>query len=212
MDSIYDNFKTTLTWLGLIFLILLFVGGVLVFNTGKVLVKHTVDEKQTYDVLVIFMGEPLPRTRAALKLYRQGLAPKIAFSRTLSSEAHREGFYLKDGDTTFQYLLRNRVPKEDILFDKSKANSSTLQEAQAITEFLNSQKSPFKSWLVVTSWYHSARVAWSLEKFKHPPETRIDYFAAKQGTNGPDNWWQAEKSVLAVYTEYLKWLYYLINY
>ena len=64
-----------------------------------------------------------------------------------------------------------------------------------------------KKVILVTSWYHSSRAEWI---FKKVNSFGLEIISAPNEI--PKNWWRHEESFLRVFNEYLKWIYYLLNY
>ena len=73
--------------------------------------------------------------------------------------------------------------------------------------FRSLDKNKFRTVILATSWYHSSRAHWIIEKY-NKDHLRIESLPSPI----PKNWYKSEQDFLSVYNEYLKWVYYYVRY
>ncbi len=171
-----------------------------------ILIRHDHPEKGA-DFIVIMMGNVMDRTAHAVQLYQQGYGKKILFAETEQSELIRRGFRTTDGATTHRMLMEAAVPQDAIIYLSHTRNSSSQEEVRTILDYLSEHDATSQRVILVTSWYHSSRAHWIMERINRSSVT-IESFPSPN----PPTWWGTEGDFLAVYNEYLKWAYYLIKY
>ena len=198
------------------FLVLLLLLGIVVGATAPWLIRAPAwalvrndDPDKGADAIVLLMGDVPLRTRHAARLYREGYAPIIVFSRTRSNEMIDMGSRKNDGAASLDYLLRLGVPREAIVYLDFARIGSTRDEAAVTLEYLGKHHKGLKRFIIVTHWFHTSRAGWIFERLDRDQFT-IQTSPAESPRHSPTTWYQHEKAVLAVYTEYLKWLYYLL--
>ncbi len=160
------------------------------------------------DAIVLMMGDVADRTPVAARLWKQKAAPKIIFMETEQDELAKLNLRPTDSELTHQYLKKLAIPEEAILYNKSTAVSSTREEVEAIIKTLDSKLPQARHILVVTSWYHSSRTMWVIHKNKLK-NTKLRFYSVPSPL--PSLWYGREKDFLSVFTEYLKWTYYLMS-
>lgn len=163
------------------------------------------------DVMILLMGDVAARTPHAARLLLQGAAPQIVITQVEDNPLVEIGYQVNDTKATASYLTRLGVPPERLRIINDIQATSTIEEAKAILADLSKQNPHPRRLLLVTSWYHTARAQWIFNRVNQQGfEIRVS--AAQSPLSNPDMWWQKERTFLDVFNEYLKWLYYLINY
>jgi uncharacterized SAM-binding protein YcdF (DUF218 family) len=116
------------------------------------------DNARHADAIVVlgaaeYRGKPSPVLRArldhALDLYRRGFAPKI-----LTTGGSGENSRFTEAETARDYLVKNGVPAENVLFEAE--GTSTHQSVAAAAEIL--RRLGASTCIVVTDGYHVFRV------------------------------------------------------
>jgi uncharacterized SAM-binding protein YcdF (DUF218 family) len=103
------------------------------------------------DVIVaVSGGDTVARTNEAIKLYKQGWAPKLVFSGAAEDPSGPS-----NAAVMRRTALASDVPKEDILIDEN--SRTTKQNAEETAELLD--KSTLTSIILVTSGYHQRRTS-----------------------------------------------------
>lgn len=158
------------------------------------------------DAIVLMQGDAIDRVPHVANLYKQGYAKKIVFVEAESTKLSELGLKPLEGKIAFEYLTKYlNVPAEDIIFNEKTRVSSSREEVRAIFKSLD--KNRFRTVILATSWYHSSRAKWIMEK-SNSDHLRIDSLPSPM----PKQWYRNEQDFLSVYNEYLKWVYYYIRY
>jgi uncharacterized SAM-binding protein YcdF (DUF218 family) len=167
------------------------------------------------DALVVLAGSStyVERTRRAAELYRAGRAPKIILTNDnlqsgWSIEQERNPLFV---ERAADELKRQGVPAEKIEVVPGVV-SSTYTEAVRLREYTGEQG--LKSMLVVTSAYQSRRALWTLRRVFHGSDVVIGLDAVAPGEQTPRTatWWWHKLGWELVPGEYVKMVYYWMNY
>ena len=173
---------------------------------AQVLVESTVGSDKA-DAILLLMGDIGDRTPHAAELWKRGVAPKIVIVTDELNPIQALGLLPPDAEVTYRYLLLLGVPDEAIIFDRSTAVSSTFEEAEALFAEVATKLPEAQHLIICTSWYHSSRAAWIFRRLK-PPAFQL----SSSPSPAPAQWYAGERNFLFVFTEYLKWAYYLTHY
>jgi uncharacterized SAM-binding protein YcdF (DUF218 family) len=173
---------------------------------GNVL-RHQ-DEAVASDMIVVIRGDEFEfrRTITAAELLRHGLAKRIYVSSALndaSGEALREqGVYLlTPQERIASILVKLGAPCEAIVLDRGPGGGGTVGEMHRIRNAMS--RLEVRSVLLVTSWYHSGRVARLARNAlgRANLESRV---IVAQDTAGPGNWWHQRYVSITVLEEIVK--------
>lgn len=173
---------------------------------AELLVRDDRPEKGA-DAILLLMGNAADRVPHAAKLWREGYAPNIVLVESEKTKLSQLGLVPSDGEIAFQFLLRLKVPKEHIIFDRKSNASSTIEEADAIYSLVKQALPEAKRLIITTSWYHSSRAHWILAR-----RNRHGFDLESQPSPTPRQWFEREEAFLNVFQEYLKWPFYLWHY
>ncbi|MFW7382002.1 MAG: YdcF family protein [Oligoflexus sp.] len=173
---------------------------------AQILIRDDQPEKHA-DYIVLMMGDVIDRTPHAARLYHDGFAKKIIFAEAEYSPGVQQGFRLAEGTASYQYLLNLGVPPEDLIFLEHSRNTSSEEEVKRIVDYIASIDPSAKRLILVTSWYHSSRAFWILQR-----RVQSSLQLESSPSPAPENFWQDEQAFLMVFNEYLKWVYYLLRY
>lgn len=192
---------------------------------GVWLVHDDSERLQTGKYIVVLMGDlTSSRGYAAFQVWQRNTEQTIVVM-----EEHRFGF-IKLGLMPTPSSIHKRyfemlgVPTNKILVINNCDVDSTLDEAVCFYRFAMKEKPIDTKVTIVTSFYHSSRAFWIFSHIFHKigkssiqlnmvPAPALD----KEVTNGQTPaiahhlWWQREDLFLAVFNEYLKWLYWTIK-
>jgi uncharacterized SAM-binding protein YcdF (DUF218 family) len=167
------------------------------------------------DVILILSGSSvyLERTQKAALVYRQGAAPKIL----LTDDGGRAGWSRTERrnpkffEAARDNLIAEGVPAENIEILPAQV-SGTIDEAEALRGKI--EQTGWKSVLLVTSAYHTRRSLWTFEKVLENNNVQIGIVAPPTGvqTPLPFFWWLTIKGWRSVAGEYVKIVYYRLNY
>ena len=171
-----------------------------------ILVSDDQPEKQA-DYILIMMGSVGDRAHHGSQLYKKGYGKKIIFAEAQETEFMKLGFRMKDGEATKTYLSMLGVPEDDVVFISNSSNSSSFEEVKLILQYIKENDPHAKRAILVTSWYHSSRATWIMNK-----SNDTDLVIQSSPSPMPPTWWRKEADFLRVFSEYLKWVYYLVKY
>lgn len=194
-------------------LILFFVWTLL----APVLASYLIIEKPLVgaDAILILSGSDvhLERTQKAALVYKQGVASKII----LTDDGERAGWSRSEQrNPKFVEVIRNNlivagVAPENIEILPGQV-SGTIYEAEALR--LKIQQTGLKSVLIVTSPYHTRRSLWIFDKVLKNDNVQIGIVSPLPGEQSPlpSVWWLTSRGWYLVAGEYVKALYYWLNY
>lgn len=180
----------------------------ILYYAGRALIIE--NTLQNADAIVILMGKVSDRTPVAAMLWQEKRAPVIVFAHNEDEPLTKMGFKTNDAEATKIYLERLGVAADAIHVLSDVSVTSTSEEAEALVAYLLKTFPPRPKVILVTSWSHTSRALFALER---ESGGRIDFMVAPATTekNKPETWWLSEESFLEVFQEYLKWMYYLLK-
>ena len=169
------------------------------------------DNPQKADAIILLMGGVVSRGEHAAGLFHKGVAGRLIFAHTKETKSQKMGFSTNDGKATDTLLRLRKVPQENIVYLDSLRVSSTREEALALLSYVKENLPRAKHLVIVTDWYHSQRARWIFERVNQGA-FELSLSPAMTNESRPEVWYKFEGAFLATFTEYLKWLYYLIHY
>jgi len=167
------------------------------------------------DVIVVLSGSATfkERTREAARLFFAGRARRILITNDneqgpWSSSDQRNLFFY---ERSLEQLRNAGVPSESIEVLMQPV-TSTYDETQVVRNY--AQQHGLHSILIVTSAYHSRRALWVFTRVFRDTGIQIGLDAVPPGQQSPPpaTWWLRLRGWQQVPTEYVKMVYYLINY
>lgn len=165
------------------------------------------------DAIMIFGGAAtyVERTERAAALFREGRADLIV----LTDDGVRGGWSVADERNLFfverarRELERAGVPTERIEVVPQRV-TNTYEEALRMRELAEAKN--FRTVLFVTSAYHARRVRWTLERVFAGSRIETGLATAPIGEPSPATWWLKASGWRDVAGEYVKLIYYKLNY
>ena len=169
----------------------------------------------TADAIVVLGGSATYKERAheAARLLHEGRSHSIVLTndnmRGPWSSAEQRNLYFYE--RSFEELRNAGVSPQNVDL-VAKPVTSTYEEAQVIREY--AQQHGLQSILIVTSAYHSRRALWVFSRVFRDTGIRIGLISATPGDESPPptTWWLSARGWRLVPTEYVKMIYYVINY
>ena len=166
------------------------------------------------DAIVVLSGSATfkERTRDAAKLFFEGRASRILITNDnqqgpWSSSDQRNLFFY---ERSLEQLRNAGVPSQNIEVLMQPV-TSTYDEAELIRDY--AQQRGLRSILIVTSAYHSRRALWVFTRVFRDTGIQVGLvIARREESPSPVKWWLTLRGWQFVPTEYVKMLYYLINY
>lgn len=167
------------------------------------------------DAIVVLGGSATykERTHEAARLLHEGRAQRILITNDnmrgpWSSAEQRNLFFY---ERSLEELRNAAVPAQsvDVL---QKPVAGTYEEAEVIRDY--AQQQGLHSILIVTSAYHSRRALWVFSRVFRDTGIRIGLISVRPGKDSPPpaTWWLSGRGWKLVPTEYVKMIYYVINY
>ncbi len=167
------------------------------------------------DAIVVLSGSAnyRERTREAAKLFFEGRSQRILITNDnargpWSSADQRNLFYY---ERSLEELGNAGVPSQNIEVLMTPV-TGTFDESEVIRDY--AQQHGLRSILIVTSAYHSRRALWVFSKVFRDTGVRVGLMSAERKEESPPPlmWWLTLRGWKLVPTEYVKMVYYMINY
>jgi uncharacterized SAM-binding protein YcdF (DUF218 family) len=167
------------------------------------------------DAIVVLGGSATykERTHQATRLLFEGRSQLILITNDnqqgpWSSADQRNLYYY---ERSFDELEKSGVPSQNIEV-LVKPVTSTYEEAQVVKEY--AQQRGLHSILIVTSAYHSRRALWVFSRVFRDTGISIGLTSVPPGQQTPPaaTWWLSVRGWKLVPVEYVKMVYYVINY
>lgn len=180
---------------------------------AKALIKEA--PLETADAILVLGGSATykERTHEATRLLFEGRSRRILITNDnmrgpWSSAEQRNLFFY---ERSLEELKNAGVPAQNIDV-VLKPVTGTYEEAEVIRDY--AQQQGLHSILIVTSAYHSRRALWVFSRVFRDTGIRIGLISARPGMESPPpaTWWLSVRGWKSVPTEYVKMIYYVINY
>lgn len=201
--------KIAIFFIGLSFLfaILFLLRTNILKGLADYLIVETSFDKVAY--AFVLSGNALDRCGKAAELYHQGkVAAFVCTGANQSNDLKSLGIDTLESDLSELQLIKNGVPSALII--KIKIGTSTMEEANWILSFC--QEKQLKEILIVSSKFHTRRVHQVFTKAFAEEGIQVHIAGAPSSQYDEMEWWKSEYGLIALNNEYLKQLYYLINY
>ncbi|WP_297202922.1 YdcF family protein [Thermanaeromonas sp.] len=154
------------------------------------------------DVIIVLSGEQGERVETAVKLYKQGFAPRLLMT------GGPVEWNVPAAEIMAWQAESLGVPPQDIVLERRA--SSTYENAVYTLEIL--KEKGWRSAIVVTSPYHLRRTRFIFEKVFAGSNIRLSFYGAEDAWLVPEEWWHDDKGIEVVGIEYLKLLWYFVRY
>lgn len=164
----------------------------ILFKAGTYLVVNETPHK--VDAIVVISGDRGERTEYGVKLFKEGYAEHLIFS----------GGIVYNNVTMAELMEKHAIElgvSEDKILVENKADS-TYENALFSKEIL--EKNNFKSAIVVSSNYHMRRTKMLFNRAFKKSDISLTFCASSSKYFNPNRWWNSNKSILMVVTEYIK--------
>jgi uncharacterized SAM-binding protein YcdF (DUF218 family) len=179
---------------------------------ARFLIKEAPIDKA--DAIVVLSGSATYKERAheAARLFFDGRSSRILITNDnmrgpWSSEEQRNLFFY---ERSVEELRNAGVPSQSIEV-VLKPVTSTYDEAEAVRD--HAQQHGLRSILIVTSAYHSRRALWVFSRVLRDTGIQVGLISAtREQSPPPITWWLTLRGWKLVPTEYMKMIYYVLNY
>lgn len=148
-------------------------------------------------VVAVSGGETFSRADEAIKLYKEGWAPKIIFSGAAADPSGPS-----NAAAMKRRALAEGVPDDAVLMDE--ASTNTFENALAVREIV--RRSQMKQIILVTSPYHQRR-AYATFKSRLDPQVRILNHSATDERWRRSAWWANDYSYKITLAELQKTMF-----
>ena len=145
------------------------------------------------DIIYVYAGGEYERDPYAAALFKKGVAPRVMTAGHLKHDKLAAlGLDYTDAEVNTRVLQRHGVPRNRIV--RVDHGASTWDETKELHSYMKQRG--LRSAVLVTSNFHTRRVR----------------MAAPSPVTNLDAWWKSEEDLITVNDEYLKLLFYFLNY
>ena len=163
------------------------------------------DPLQKSDLITAISG-PEYRIIYAAELYKKGLGATLFFTGGFSEENQRSEA------TWSRYVATiTGVPEEAIAIDDTTV-ISTYDEAVLLKKYMEAHPGTIQSIIIVTDVYHTRRARWIYQKVLGKEIKILMAPVPFERTGLSKSWWSNAESRKFVFTEYLKFAFYILRY
>ena len=165
----------------------------------------------TVEAVLLLMGDPRLRPRVAADFLRSHPEATLLLARPEDDDAAAFHLVPNEADLTVQLLTaygmdRGRIQVVDGATRTTKDEAKTLRDAVV-------QRSPRPSQVaLVTSWFHTRRALWIFSRAFAATGIELCTVPATSASDSPERWWQDDRGMVAVFSEWVKSLRYLLVY
>lgn len=199
--------------ISVVIIVSIFIWPAIIFYPMGALLYRNDHPSENADAIWLLMGGIEERPAAAAKAFLSKLSDRIIFVTSESSPIEEKGLLPSETELTLKILKAYGVddPKITVVTEFGRV-SSTVEEALVMEQMLLSKEPALKRIVVVTSWPHSARAGWIIEKVLSGTDIKIELLPIDAIPYDKTNWWKTERGLIFVFEEYIKWGRYLIKY
>ena len=166
------------------------------------------DAPEKADLMVVLSGSAFDRGNEGARLYKEGFAKQV-----VCPGGNLEELFLIIGDTVYESdlcrknVIRNGVP--DSFVTALHYGTSTREEADTILGYCKQHQ--IKKLIVVTNMFHTRRAGKVYKERFAKEGITVLLRGARDSMYDENEWWQNEYGMIALNSEYMKTLYYLIK-
>ena len=150
-------------------------------------------------------GDNGARADRVLELYRKGFASKVLLTGPESGHSKTRPTYLH---WRARYLIDEGIPEKDLLFDRRSASS--WEEAVNTLRLMQAMK--LDRVLVVSDPPHMRRLSWVWRKVFENSGKEFILVASEMEYWDAAHWWRTSPNAQYVFSEYVKLIYYFVQY
>jgi uncharacterized SAM-binding protein YcdF (DUF218 family) len=174
---------------------------------GQCLINE--DSLQKADALVVLSGSAFERGNKGAELMQNGFAQKIICpgGNLDLNYLILFGDSIYECDITKKKILQSGVSDSSVVCIYN--GTSTQEEAQAVKEYCILHH--FKSIIVVSTYFHTARVKRVYSKIFAGSGIAIIVRGAKSVHYDENLWWQSEEGLISFNNEWMKTFYYFVK-
>lgn len=175
-------------------------------STGDFLIRQ--DNCEHVDAIVVLGGNSYERGLEGIKLYKDGWGDMVVCTGgNIPSVFDAMDTVIYESELTRSMMMRRGVSGDKVL--ALTTATSTREEASEVLNWCKENKKT--SLMVVSSTFHTRRVASTFEKAFEGSGVKLVFRAAPSTSYDESRWWEAESGLIMVFNEYAKTAYYLIK-
>ncbi|MCS7085119.1 MAG: YdcF family protein [Bacteroidia bacterium] len=161
------------------------------------------------EALFVLAGAPMDRGEYAARLFALGVAPTVVCTGQLPHATVQKicGLDYTEAHSTRHVLLDCGVRPEAVRI--LGVGTSTREECRAVVEY--ARKNGWKKVGVVSSLFHTRRIARTIEPLAQAAGLQVKIFGAPSLEFDERYWWRYENGLIFVNNEYVKLIYYAIG-
>lgn len=165
------------------------------------------DSERACDAIVLLNGNLSTRTYRAAELYAKHPAP-VLLCRLADTEEVRLGVLPNISDATRDLLIRRGVAPSDIqVLSSDRWVAGTWAEALLACACMRSRG--WRSAAIVTDAFHTRRARWAFRQAMGDDSVEFICVPSRFSMDLKPCWWRSQYGFVQVFTEYLKFLFYL---
>jgi uncharacterized SAM-binding protein YcdF (DUF218 family) len=164
---------------------------------------------QQADYVMLLNGGEDSRPFAVAALVKAGWAPRVLIAETAPSPEVLDGIIPPYYEINCRILRQRGVPAAKITVFPGQA-ATTYDEATALATFL--EQHPNARVLIVTNDCHTRRSRWVFARVLGDKARQVSFVSAPSDEFSIDCWWQSQRGLLSIATEYPKLAYYAVAY
>jgi uncharacterized SAM-binding protein YcdF (DUF218 family) len=207
--------KKKLTRYGIVILLVTAVivwPAIIFYPMGALLYRNDYPKDQA-DAVWVLMGQVSVRPAAAAKAVLSKVSDRIVFVNSETNTAEESGLLPSEQVLTMTVLKGYGIDESKVtIINEFGRASSTLEEAVAMRKMIDKMPSKPTRLVVVTSWPHTSRAGWIIEKALKGTNVEIELLPVEVVPFERSNWWKREDGMIFVFEEYIKWARYIIKY
>ena len=160
------------------------------------------DKLEKCDAILVLAGDngEGERVKEGAKLFKEG------YGKYLVLNGNEIGWNTYAADIMEKQALSLKVPHSAIIPVRIDGNS-TIEEAKTNRNIF--VKKNFRSFILVSSSYHTRRAKWIFSKVFSETDIKIFAHPSKDSEYNPDKWWKERISAKHVFYEYTKLIWYM---
>jgi hypothetical protein len=161
------------------------------------------------DAVAVLGGDLEVRPFVAAELYKKGLAPMVLVSQVPVGRSSTIGGIPGHSELNRMVLLKLGVPDAAIqMFGE--ANGSTKDEAVALRDWAD--RHAVLRIIIPTEIFAARRVRWIFNREFAGSTVRLEIAAFESPNYTRAEWWKSKAGIIDLQNEFMKYLYYRLNY
>ena len=160
----------------------------------------------------LLMGSINSRPKAAVGWLEEHQQTQLVVAQPRDEELQRVGLMPNEGPLTKTLLTTYGIAASRITVLSAPQVANTYEEMQRLIGYAKSLTPVPTQLFVLTSWSHSRRAAWTAEHVSREEDFKICMIPLRYAEDTPLRWWQNDRGMLDVFSEYVKSLRYGVKY